>query len=665
MRHSVINVIYLYGFNEITKCTRIIISLHALKNTFFLLRRYSGKSVEKKTYVQVVLIKCGERQCDMSGQVNQAFEENQLDMLEDGRKSEPITFQNANCHKEKNPWAINNNAVHAYLSKHQRVFKTFGLIILNLLFITYIIFASIYWENQQRNCDFQWCEGYGLLLILTGLIYLGLFYFLIVKRYLSKYILQCCRPATNSLERLQNTKYGTRITAIIIYLVILIAIVIFLTIDTVNSRHRLISILGVIILVGLGWVFSKHPGQVNWKPVIWGLILQFILGLITLRWPVGRSIFQCVSAKVATFLNYAKSGSKFVFSEDIVNKGVFAFTVVPVIFFFNFIVQIMCYLGAMQWIIMKLGWILQSIMNTTLCESFVAVANPFIGMSESPLLIKPYLNQLTSSELHAVISSGFSTVSGTVLAAYISFGAKPAHLITASIMSAPTSLAYSKLFYPETEQSLTKSENIKLEKSSESSILDAATNGALAAIPIVLGIIANIVAFVSFIAFLNGILSWFGSLVGYEQLSLEIILAKIFMPLSWIMGVPWEHCEDVGMLIGMKTIVNELVAYQRMGELIQQGRIYGRSEAIATYAICGFANPSSIGIQVGLYSSLMPEKKEQVTKVVVRAFVTGSAVCFLTASIAGVLLDDTSVLSVSNNIMTMSNVTSTTLTSLI
>ncbi|XP_018303103.1 solute carrier family 28 member 3 isoform X2 [Mycetomoellerius zeteki] len=601
----------------------------------------------------------------MSGQVNQAFEENQLDMLENGRRSEPITYQNANYHEEKNSWATNSNAVYAYFSKHQRVFKTFGLIILNLLFITHIIFASIYWENKQKNCDFQWCEGYGLLLILTGLIYLGLFYFLIVKRYFGKYILQCCRPVTNSLERLQNIKYGTRIRAIIVYLVILVAIITFLIIDTADSRHRLISILGVIVLLGLGWVFSKHPGQVNWKPVIWGLILQFILGLITLRWPVGRSIFQCVSTKVTTFLNYAKSGATFVFSEDIVSKGVFAFTVLPVIFFFNFMVQIMCYLGAMQWIIMKLGWIVQSIMSTTLCESFVAVANPFIGMSESPLLIKPYLNQLTSSELHAVLSSGFSTVSGTVLAAYISFGAKPAHLITASIMSAPTSLAYSKLFYPETEQSLTKSDNIKLEKSSDNSILDAATNGAIAAIPIVLGIIANIVAFVSFIAFLNGILSWFGSLVGYEQLSLEMILAKVFMPLSWVMGVPWEHCEDVGMLIGMKTIVNELVAYQRMGELIKQGRIYGRSEAIATYAICGFANPSSIGIQVGAFSSLVPEKKEQVTKVVVRAFVTGSAACFLTASIAGVLLDDTSVLSISNNIMTMSNVTSTTLTSLI
>lgn len=600
----------------------------------------------------------------MSGKENLAFEDNQLAMLEKGQISESITPQNTNSREARESWAINSNAINAYISKHQRVFKIFGLIIFNLLVIVYIIFASIYWKNKQKNCDFEWCNGYGLLLILTGLIYLGLFYFLIVKRYFRKYILQCCQPVTNLLERLRNTKYGTRIGAIILYLIILIAIIIFLIIDTTNSRHRLISILGVIVILGLGWMFSKHPGQVNWRPVIWGLILQFIFGLIMLRWPVGRSIFECVSNKVVTFLDYAKAGASFVFSKNIVKDGVFAFAVLPVIFFFSFIVQIMCYLGAMQWIIMKLGGILQSIMGTTLCESLSAVANPFIGMSESPLMIKPYINQLTSSELHAILSSGFSTVSGSVLAAYIGFGAKAVHLITASIMSAPTSLAFSKLFYPETEQSRTKSENIKLEKSSDTSILDAATNGALAALPIILGIIANIVAFVAFIAFVNGILSWFGSLVGYEQLNLEIILAKIFMPLSWIMGVPWDDCETVGTLIGLKTVVNELVAYEKMGEFQRQGRLYGRAEAIATYAICGFANPGSIGIQVGIFSSLAPEKKQQVTDVVVRAFITGCAVCFLTASLAGILIDDDSLYSSANVTTTIPNITSTTLTTL-
>ncbi|XP_011648149.1 solute carrier family 28 member 3 [Pogonomyrmex barbatus] len=582
----------------------------------------------------------------MSGRANQAFEDNQLDVIEEGRrKSEPIAYQDANFyHKLTKSRTV--NAINAYLSKHRKILKIVGIIILNLLFISYIVFASIHWKKEQKDYnDFQWCNGNGMLLILAGLTYLGVFYFLIVKPYFGKYIIRCCRPATKSLERLQTTKYGTCIGVTIIYLVVLIVIIAFLIVDTADSRYRLISILCIIVILGFGWLFSKHPGQVNWRPVICGLILQFVFGIITLRWPVGRNIFECLSGKVVTFLDYAKVGSSFVFSADLVDKGVFAFAVLPVIFFFSFTVQILCYLGIMQWIIMKLGWILQTIMGTTLCESLCAAANPFIGMSESPLMIKPYIKQLTSSELHAVLSSGFSTVSGTVFAAYISFGAKPAHLITSSIMSAPTSLAYSKLFYPETEQSSTKSDNIKLEKSSDTSILDAATNGALAAIPIILGIIANIVAFVSFIAFVNGILSWFGGLVGYDQLSLEIILAKVFMPLSWLMGVPWNHCEDVGTLIGLKTVVNELVAYQKMGEFKEQGRLFGRSEAIATFAICGFANPSSIGIQIGVFSSLAPEKKKEVTECILRAFITGSAVCFLTASIAGMLLDDDSLLS--------------------
>ncbi|XP_029168974.1 solute carrier family 28 member 3-like isoform X1 [Nylanderia fulva] len=596
----------------------------------------------------------------MSGTVNQAFENNELDVLENGhQKSEPN--QNVNHRESQIHRKTGKNAIGAYFSKHRRIFKIFGLIILNILIIAYIICAGVYWKNKQKDCDLQWCDGYGLLLVLTGLIYLGLFYFLIIKRYFGKYIIQCCLPVTNSLERLRNTKYGPYMGGSFC-LIILIAIIIFLILDTTESRYRLISILGIIIILGLGWLFSKHPKQVNWRPVIWGLILQFILGLITIRWPVGRNIFHCISNKVATFLNYTKVGAGFIFSEDLVSKGVFAFTVLPVIFFFSFAAQILSYLGAMQWIIVKLGGVLQSIMGTTLCESVSAVANPFIGMSESPLLITPYLDQLTNSELHAILSSGFSTIAGSVLAAYISFGAEPAHLITASVMSAPTALSYSKLFYPETEQSLTKFENIKLAKTSDTSILDAATNGALAAIPIVLGIIANIVAFVSFIAFFNGALSWFGGLVGFEELSLEIILAKVFMPLSWIMGVPWEDCEEVGTLIGMKMVINEMIAYQKMGEFKEQGRLYGRSEAIATFAICGFANPGSIGIQMSVFASLAPKKKDQVTKVIIRSFLAGSAVCFLTACVAGMLINDATVLPSTNVIVsTISNTSVTTL----
>lgn len=216
-------------------------------------------------------------------------------------------------------------------------------------------------------------------------------------------------------------------------------------------------------------------------------------------------------------------------------------------------------------------------------------------------------------------------------------------------MSAPAALCYSKLFYPETEKSLTSFDNIKLEKSNDSGLMDAASKGALAGIPMVLGIIANIIAFVSFIALINALLSWLGYLVGYEALTFELILSKVFMPLSWIMGVPWDKCEDVGTLIGLKTVVNEFIAYQKLGEFKRAGRIFGRTEAIATYAICGFSNPGSIGIMLGALTTLAPEKKEQITAVVMRAFVAGSAVCFLTASIAGMLMSDDYFQSVATN----------------
>ncbi|XP_014477508.1 PREDICTED: solute carrier family 28 member 3 [Dinoponera quadriceps] len=605
----------------------------------------------------------------MSGRVNQAFDDNQLDELESGRRKSGIfTNENVASHREPSGyWAAKWKAIEAFASKHRRIIelilKIFGVIFLNLLILGYIIYAGIYWKSTPsgKKCDFGWCGGYGMLLIIAGIVYVGLIYFLIVKRYFGKRIARYCRPMTSFWVRLRDTKYGRRLGGTIFCLIVFIAIIIFLVIDTAESRERLISGFGVIVILGLGFVFSKYPRQINWRPVILGLFLQFTLGLITIRWSVGRSIFECVSGRVASFLEFAKDGARFVFSEDLVNKGVFAFAVLPVIFFFSFIVQVLSYVGAMQWFILKLGWVLQRIMDTTLCESISAVANPFIGMSESPLLIKPYLSKLTSSELHAIMCSGYSTVSGSILAAYIAFGAQPVYLITASVMSAPASLCYSKLFYPETEQSQTKFENMKLEKSTDTSILDAATNGALAALPIVLGIIANIVAFVSFVAFFNALLSWFGGLVGYEALSLEIILAKVFMPLSWVMGVPWEQCEDVGTLIGLKTVVNELVAYQKMGEFKKQGRIFGRSETIATFAVCGFANPGSIGIMIGILASLAPEKKEQITSVVVRAFFAGSAVCFLTASIAGMLIDE---ISFSNSTI-ISNVTETLSTSLL
>ncbi|XP_043260400.1 solute carrier family 28 member 3 isoform X1 [Colletes gigas] len=578
----------------------------------------------------------------MSGTVNSAFEDSELNVLETGRWIDESTKDKETRTKNEsiNCLAAGYNTLNNFLLKHSRICKLVLLALSNALVLIYFVIATLYWRNHNIEKGLNWCNGYGMLILLLVVGYGGVLYSSILKRILRKILVRCSQPFRHLVKSLQRTKYGNVACQTVIYACIFGAIIVFLIFDTTDSRERLVSAIGIVILISFGWIFSKHPSHIKWRPVLCGLILQFVFGLITIRWVVGQAIFQCISEKVTTFLNFAKSGASFIFSEQLVNDGIFAFATLPVIFYFSFFIQILYYLGVMQSIILNLGQALQRLMGTSICESVICAANIFIGMTESPLLIKPYLNKLTTSELHTIMCSGFGSVSGTVLAAYIGFGANPAHLITASLMAAPASLCYSKLFYPETEKSPISHDDIKLEKSDDASFMDAASKGALAGIPLVMGIIANIVAFVSFIALLNALLSWLGMLVGFDGLTFEFILSKTFMPLSWIMGVPWDKCEEVGTLIGLKTVVNEFVAYQKLGEYKRQKKIFGRTEAIATYAICGFANPGSIGITLGGLSTLAPDRKEQISSAVLRAFIAGSAVNFLTASIAGMLIAD-------------------------
>lgn len=248
-------------------------------------------------------------------------------------------------------------------------------------------------------------------------------------------------------------------------LLVLLALAIFLFFETKDEPQKLVSLTAPCFFILMGYVFSTDRSAIKWRIVITGITCQFILGVLCIRWSVGRSIFDCIGNKTATFLSFADEGSRFVYGDTIISEGVFAFAILSVIFFFSFFISILYYMGVMQWIVMKLGWVLQQLLGTTVCESVTAAANIFLGMSESPLLIRPYIKILTASEIHSIMVSGFATVSGTVLAAYLSFGASPAHLITSSVMAAPATLAISKLYMPETEESKTTSDNIQLEKS--------------------------------------------------------------------------------------------------------------------------------------------------------------------------------------------------------
>lgn len=351
-----------------------------------------------------------------------------------------------------------------------------------------------------------------------------------------------------------------------------LAVTAYIIYEVWGEWERLQSLVGIFGLIIFGFICSNNHSKVNVINLITGILAQFGLGLFMIKWSTGRAIFDCIGAKISTFLGYASNGSLFVYGEFLNNAGVFAFTVLPVIYFFAFMVSLLYYMGAMEWFLKTFGWVLQKMLGTTVCESVCAAADIFLGMTESCLVIKPYLKDLTKSEYHAVMTAGFATVSGSVFAAYITFGAEPSHLITASVMAAPASLTFSKLFYPETEESKTNSDSIVMAKSEDTSALDAGCKGAGEATNLVLGIIANLVAFIAFIAFLNGILGYGTSLLGLEleggdKITLEYIFGRIFTPLAWSMGIQRNETRLIGEVIGMKAIVNEFVAFDRLGEL--------------------------------------------------------------------------------------------------
>ncbi|VEN59312.1 unnamed protein product [Callosobruchus maculatus] len=396
----------------------------------------------------------------------------------------------------------------------------------------------------------------------------------------------------------------------------------------------------------VGYALSSNRSMIPWKTILWGLILQFMFGLITIRWKVGRNILECLGDKVNILLGYAFEGAAFTYGEFLVNdKLVFAFRALSTIYFISFLVNILYYFGVMQKVIGFLGELLQWIMGTSICESVNSAANIFLGQSEAPLLLAPYLKDLTDSEIHSVMTSGFATVAGSVMAAYINYGARPQDLITSSIMSAPAALCFSKLMYPETEEIKVKKENVQTVDKPYESVLDAASKGVSDAIAMVQGIIASVLAFLAFVYLINGVLGWFGELVGFmdPRWSLELIAGKIFIPISFLMGVPWEECESVGTLIGIKTMVNEFVAFAKMKEMLDQGLLSKRTKVIATYAICGFSNPGSVGIMISALSTLIPHKREAITRLVLRAFFGGALVCFMTACIACALMPEDAV----------------------
>ncbi|XP_041041206.1 solute carrier family 28 member 3-like [Carcharodon carcharias] len=482
------------------------------------------------------------------------------------------------------------------------------------------------------------------LLVLTLLAIFFYFWDMLIAKY-EDTIVKLFASRSGFFKRYSN------LFKIVLYVALIVFVILWLALDTAKQdSNQLISFVGLLLFIILLFIFSKYPEKVRWRTVFWGIGLQFIFGLIILRTEAGFHAFQWMGKQVQIFLNYTDAGSRFLFGEAYTNHF-FAFKVLPIVIFFSTVISILYYLGLLQWLILKIGWVMQISMNTSPTESLVAAGNIFVGQTESPLLIRPYIVDLTRSEIHSVMTSGFATIAGSVLGAYISFGVPAAHLLTASVMSAPAALAVAKLFWPETETpKISTKSNLKLDKGKATNIIEAACLGAFTSIALVANIAVNLIAFLALLAFLNAVLSWLGNMFDEPGLSFELICSYAFMPLAFMMGVDWNDSFMVGELLGVKTFFNEFVAFERLSVLIAR-RVEGkleyvdgmkqylsiRSEAIATYALCGFANFGSIGIVIGGLSSLAPPRLHDIASVSIRAFIAGTVASFMTACVAGIL----------------------------
>uniref|UniRef100_A0A672IYY9 Sodium/nucleoside cotransporter n=1 Tax=Salarias fasciatus TaxID=181472 RepID=A0A672IYY9_SALFA len=430
----------------------------------------------------------------------------------------------------------------------------------------------------------------------------------------------------------------------------LLMVVSWLVLDTARQGTRqLVSFSGLLLLIFLMLVFSKHPFRWSWRTLLWGTGLQFIFGLLFLRTTFGLSGLEWLGKQVEVFLSFTDAASEFVFGDSYMDHF-FVFQLMPILVFISSVTSILHYIGFIPWLIRKIGFIMQVTMGTSPAESMAAAGNIFLGNMDAPLLIYPYIRKLTVSEFHAVMTGGFASVSGTVLGAFVSMGVEAAHLMTASLMSAPASLAIAKMFWPETETSTAVTQTVTLKELQCKNVLEAASQGAHRAIQVVATIIVNIIAFMALLGFLDAVLSWLGGIFGYPQLSFSFICSYVFMPLAFMMGVSWEDSFIVAELIGIKTFLNEFVAYQKLSELIKKRKAGGpeyvdnikqyisvHSEAIATYALCGFSNIASLGMSTGVLSAMAPERQADIYSCGLRSLIAGSVSCFMTACIAGML----------------------------
>ena len=434
--------------------------------------------------------------------------------------------------------------------------------------------------------------------------------------------------------------------------------------------ERLQGLIGIVVLLAIAWLMSNNRRKISLRVVIWGLALQFAFGVLILRTPVGYPFFRAVDGTVNRLLGYSYEGSRFLFKPlrpdepaeyEVVGQETtdgepgtlrlvprdkrdisplvksFAFVVLPTVLFFSALLSVLYHLGVMQVVVKGIAWVMQKTMGTSGAETLSIAGNIFVGQTEAPLLVRPFLAGMTRSELMTVMCGGFATIAGGVMAMYVGMlaGSIPniaGHLMAASVMSAPAALVMAKIMYPETEESQTAGTlKITIERRSRN-VLEAIGDGATDGMKLVLNIAAMLFVFLALVHLLNGLLGMAGT-------SLEELLGLVLSPLAWCLGAPLSESHTLGALLGEKVVLTELLAYTHLSQLGPEEQISRRTAVIASYALCGFANFASIGIQMGGIGALAPERKPDLAELALKAMIGGALASWMTAAIAGVLID--------------------------
>ncbi len=411
---------------------------------------------------------------------------------------------------------------------------------------------------------------------------------------------------------------------------------------------RIVSFFGMFVMLGIAWLFSRNKKAINYKAVAAGTLLQIILAALIMKVPAGQRFFMFLNDVIVKLLSFTNEGSKFVFGGLMNTSSVgfiFAVQVLPTIIFFSSLMGVLYYLGIMQKIVMAFAWVMTRFMNSSGAESLVASANIFVGQTEAPLAIRPYMASLTESELFVVMTAGMGTLAGGVMGSYTGMllpyvPGIGGHLLAACIMSSVGSLVIAKIIVPETDDPVTRGKlDMKLELP-DKNVIDAAANGATTGMQMALNVGACLLAFMALLAMLNFIVGHLGALAGHPSLSLEKIFGWVFTPIAWLTGVPLKEAPQIGTWIGQKTVLNEFVAYFSMADFLKANpaAISQRSLIIAAHALAGFSNFLSIAIQIGGLGALAPERRHEIARLGLYAVLAGSLACFMSAAITGFLI---------------------------